>query len=85
MYSLSEKDRLNIVSQAASCKKHPDGAVEIEIEQMIASTLPPVQGMVRGLSAVERVKVLAAAAQQQREKFINEHGDAFGFDQENAL
>lgn len=77
MYLLSEKDRLNIVSQA-SRETHPAGAVEIEIEKMIASTLSPVPGMIHGLSAEERVKVLSTAAQQQRENFIKECGDAFG-------
>ncbi len=76
MYTLPEKDRLRIISQS-SLKNHLEGAISIEIEKMIASTLPPVPGMVRGLSEEEREKVFAKAIHQQRENFIKNNGDAF--------
>lgn len=76
MYSLSEKDRLSIMSQS-TLKTYPDGAIALEIEKMIAATLPPLPGLVRGLSADDRVKVFAAAVHQQREDFIEKNGDAF--------
>lgn len=76
MYSLPEKDRLRILSQA-SLGTSKNVIVDMEIEKMIASTLPPVSGMVGGLSDEEKAKVFAAAVHQQREDFIAKFGDAF--------
>lgn len=77
MYKLSEAERLKIISEASKVS-YPDGAVGIEIEKMIASSLPPVPGLVRGLSAEERNEVFTAAVQMQHERFIKENGDAWG-------
>jgi hypothetical protein len=84
MYSLSEEDRLKIVSQASKHAEHEGGVISKEIEEMIASTLLPVKGLVRGLSEEQRLKVFENAVHEQRTKFIKENGDALGCDQKDT-
>lgn len=57
----------------AECDAEHD-LVEIEI----AAKLPPVPGLVPGLSQDERVAVLGAEASRSRAVFIALHGDPFG-------
>ena len=78
MYSLSEKDRLEILSKSKTAiKNSQSGIIEEEIEKIIAATLPPVPGLVRGLSPEERKKVFDIAIQQRFINFIKKNGKPF--------
>lgn len=78
MYSLSEKDRLEIIS---NCQKtmdnSPSGVMEEEIEKIIAATLPPVPGLVRGLSPDERREIFDIAIQQSFTNFVKKNGKPY--------
>lgn len=74
MNSLSDKDRLKILSQAQTALSIPSGVIEEEIEKIIAATLPPVPGLVRGLSPEERREIFDTAIKQQFESFIKQNG-----------
>ena len=78
MYSLSEKDRLKIISKSQKAiDNSPSVIMEEEIEKIITATLPPVPGLVRGLSPEERRKIFDISIQQSFTNFIKANGNPF--------
>lgn len=79
MYSLSKKDRLKILSKNKTAKKnHTSVIIEEEIEKIIAATLPPIPGLVRGLSPEERNKVYDIAIHESFINFVKVNRNPFG-------
>lgn len=66
------------LSMIAISDFYPDSVITDAIEEKIAKTLPPVAGLVPGLSAEARFAVYEASISTARQAFIAQHGGPYG-------
>lgn len=57
---------------------YPDSIITDAIEERIAASLPPIAGLVAGLSAGARLAVYEASISSAREVFISQYGGPYG-------
>lgn len=59
---------------------YPEGPIADALEAQIAATLPEIAGLEDAPSGAARAKVYASVIDQQRHDFVEQYGEAFGWE-----
>lgn len=64
---------------------YPDGRLGDLLERQIAATLPPIAGLLPGMSQEQRLAVLGEQVAVQRAAFVGRYGDPFGCERRDVV